>query len=132
MGCPDCEDARQDLAGCEADAEELTEELATVRGHLRDVLEQVANLRAENRQRSHVIDKLDQEIAMLRRWKAEAIEVLKRWDALADNVEAELGAPRSDAVAAHITRLETALRRVVESGAYPEAAIAAEALDGAP
>ena len=31
----------------------------------------------------------------------------------------------------HIEQLETALRRIVASGAYPEAAIAAEALDGA-
>lgn len=34
--------------------------------------------------------------------------------------------------AARIQELEAAMRRIVESGAYPEAAIAAEALDGAP
>lgn len=98
MSCADCEDLRQDLAGCEADAEELTKDLATVRGHLRDALEKVANLRAENRQRSHVIDKLDQEIVVLRRWKAEAIEVLAAWDEVADLIPMVPGESKAAAV----------------------------------
>lgn len=49
----------------------------------------------------------DDEIERLRRWKAEAIEVLKGWDALVELIEVQLGDRKSDAVAAEIERLRT-------------------------
>jgi hypothetical protein len=45
------------------------------------------------------------EIARLQRWKAEATEVLARWNAVADLVPAQLGQRLSDAVANEITQL---------------------------
>ena len=45
------------------------------------------------------------EIERLRRWKAEAMEVLRRWDEVADMVPARIGDLKSDAVAAEIERL---------------------------
>jgi hypothetical protein len=48
------------------------------------------------------------EIKRLRRWKAEATEVLTRWDAVADMVPARIGDRKSDAVADEIERLRAA------------------------
>jgi hypothetical protein len=52
-----------------------------------------------------LIEAQQAEIKRLRRWKAEAIEVLSRWDAVADMVPVRLGDLKSDAVAAEIERL---------------------------
>jgi hypothetical protein len=52
------------------------------------------------------------EIKRLRRWKAEATEVLTRWDAVADMVPVRLGDLKSDAVAAEIERLRAASNAV--------------------
>jgi hypothetical protein len=45
------------------------------------------------------------EIENLRRWKAEAVEVIRLWDAVADGVPLRLMQRRSDAVAEEIERL---------------------------
>jgi ABC-type nitrate/sulfonate/bicarbonate transport system substrate-binding protein len=52
------------------------------------------------------------EIERLRRWKAEATEVLKGWDAVANMVPVRLGDRKSDAVAAEIIRLRQEINRL--------------------
>jgi hypothetical protein len=52
------------------------------------------------------------EIERLRRWKAEAMEVLVQWDAVADMVPVRLGDRKSDAVAAEIIRLRQEINRL--------------------
>jgi hypothetical protein len=57
------------------------------------------------RDAADVVQAQQAEIKQLSRWKAEAIEVLNRWDAVADMVPICLGDRKSDAVAAEIERL---------------------------
>lgn len=52
------------------------------------------------------------EIERLRRWKAEAIEVLNRWDAVADMVPVRPGDRKSDAVAAEIAKQKKEIIRL--------------------
>ena len=55
------------------------------------------------------LDRLQTENERLRRWKAEATEVLARWDAVADLVPSRFGYRRSAAVVAEIERLRADL-----------------------
>ncbi|MCB0993147.1 MAG: hypothetical protein KDB16_19365 [Acidimicrobiales bacterium] len=48
-------------------------------------------------------------IEQLERWKAEAIEVLKGWDALTDGIEPLLGGTKAETVTAFIERLDATL-----------------------
>lgn len=57
------------------------------------------------------VQALQAENGRLRRWKTEAMEVISRWDAIADSVPCELGQRRSDAVAAEIKRLRAELSK---------------------
>ncbi len=59
-----------------------------------------------------LIEAQQSEIERLRRWKAEATEVLKGWDAVADMVPVRLGDLKSDAVAAEIIRLRQEINRL--------------------
>jgi hypothetical protein len=59
-----------------------------------------------------LIEAQQSEIERLRRCKAEATEVLRRWDAVADMVPAIIGDRKSDAVAAEIIRLRQEINRL--------------------
>lgn len=67
----------------------------------------IADLRATNTQRSYIIDGQDRELARLRRWRTEALKVLKAWDDVAEMIEVECGSTKSSAVGAYITQLES-------------------------
>ena len=64
------------------------------------------------------------ELGRLHRWKAEAIDVIERWDRLADKVTTQLGQRRSDAVADELTALREARHNAFSALDKREAEIA--------